>query len=191
MLIVANASHNLATPALMIHCIPFLTDIGIDPLWAAGIMSIMVAVSIPFRFISGVLADRAGRSRLRLLVAGAYLMQAVGFGAFLLHQTMPMIYVWFILYGTGLGLGSALGYLMRARYFGRKALGSIHGSSQFIMTPIGMAAPIYAGWVYDTTGSYITAFILVAVLLAIAAVLMLLVLPPKPPARITDIRQIV
>ena len=59
------------------------------------------------------------------------------------------------------------------------------------MTPIGIAAPIYIGWVYDTTGSYITAFILVAVLLAFSAVLMSLVVPPKPPAQATDIRKIV
>jgi hypothetical protein len=57
------------------------------------------------------------------------------------------------------------------------------------MTPFAVAAPIYAGWVYDTTGSYIPVFTLAAVLLAVSTVLMLLASPPKPPAQVTDIRK--
>ena len=59
------------------------------------------------------------------------------------------------------------------------------------MTPIGVIAPIYTGWIYDTTGSYMTAFIMLASLLAFAAVLFPLVKPPKHPAQITDVRTIV
>jgi len=59
-----------------------------------------------------------------------------------------------------------------------------------LMTPVGVAAPIYAGWVYDTTGSYIQAFTLVAILLVVAAVLMAAAIAPKPPARITDVTQL-
>lgn len=60
-----------------------------------------------------------------------------------------------------------------------------------ITTPVGMAAPIYAGWVYDITGSYISAFTLVAALLAISTVLAFFILPPKLPAQITGIRKLV
>ena len=47
LLIVTQACHSLAAPAISIHCIPFLTDLGIDPLAAAGMMAIMVLASIP------------------------------------------------------------------------------------------------------------------------------------------------
>lgn len=191
LLLVANACHVLAGPAINIHSIPFLTDIGIDPIKAAGMMAMMVGVSIPFRLIGGLLADRVKKSHLRFLVGGAYLLQAIGFATFLLNQTISMIYVWFILYGIGMGLGYALMFPMRARYFGRKAFGSIAGFSSLFMTPVGIAAPIYLGWAYDTTDSYITAFTLVAALLAFSAVLAFFILPPKPPAQITDVRKIV
>ena len=102
-----------------------------------------------------------------------------------------MIYVWFILYGIGFGAGMGLMFPMRARYFGRKAFGYIQGTSMMFMSPVTVAAPIYLGWVYDTTGSYINAFTTVAVLLALSVVIMSLILPPKPPASITDIRNIV
>ncbi len=58
------------------------------------------------------------------------------------------------------------------------------------MAPIGMVAPIYAGWVYDTTSSYTTAFTLFTAALAFSAVIMSFVLPPKPPAEVGDIRKV-
>jgi len=190
LLIIANAVHGLAMPVMNIHTIPFLTDIGIDPVKAASVMSIYVGVSIPFRFIGGLFVDRIRIERLRFIVGGAYLLQAGGFAAFLLNPTMTMIYIWFVLYGIGMGLGFVMSP-MRGRYFGRKAFGSIQGTSMMFGTPVGVLAPIYAGWVYDTTGSYTTAFTVVAGLLGASAVLMALAFPPKPPAQITDVRKIV
>jgi sugar phosphate permease len=190
LLIAANGLHSLAMPAINIHGIPFLTDIGIDSFKAAGILAMMVGVSVPIRLLGGFLVDRVKKQHLRFLMAGAYLIQAVGFSIFLLNQTTSMIYVWFIVYGIGMGAGVALMMPMRARYFGRKAIGSIGGISRAFMTPLGVAAPIYLGWVYDTTSSYIGAFTLVAVLLAVSAVLAATITPPKPPPQITDVRKI-
>ena len=190
-LMAANAVHSMAMPAISMHGIPFLTDRGIDPLVAAGILVMMVSVSIPFRLIGGFLADRVSRRRLRFIIVGAYFMQALGFTVFLLHQTTAMIYVWFVLYGIGIGVAYTMLPALRARYFGRKAFGSIYGMSSMLMTPVGVAAPIYCGWVYDTTGSYITAFTLITGLLVISVVLACFILPPKPPAQVTDVRKIV
>ena len=191
LLIIANTLHSLAGPALTLHCIPFLTDIGIDPLQAAGMLSIRVLASIPSRLIGGFLADRVKKNQLRFVVGSAYLLQAIGTFIFLQNQTLAMIWVWFILYGIGQGVSIALMSPIHARYFGRKAFGSIGGFSRMFMTPMGVAAPIYFGWVYDTTGNYINAFIVVAILLTVAAVLAALILPPKPPDTVTDVRQIV
>ncbi len=190
-IIAAQAAQSMAMPAINIHGVPFLTDIGIDPLKAAGMVAMIAAASVPARLIGGFLADRVSRHHLRFLLAGALSLQAVGFAVFLLNQTIAMIYVWFILYGVGMGAAMAPIIAMRARYFGRKAFGSIQGISSAFQTPVGVVAPIYIGWVYDTTGNYITAFVLIAVLVAFATVLSAFAIPPKPPAQITDIRKIV
>jgi hypothetical protein len=71
-------------------------------------------------------------------------------------------------------------YLIRSRYFGRKAYGSIQGSSVILSAPISFLAPVYTGWVYDSTGRYITALILFAALASFAILLMLLIRVPKP-----------
>ncbi len=190
LLIAAQSSHAMAMPVISIHAVPFLTDIGIAPVKAAAMFSTMLLSSIPLRFVGGFLADRVTKQSLRFLVGGAYLVQAAGFAAIMLDQTTPIIYTWFVLYGIGYGVAMPLNSLMRARYFGRKAFGSIAGLSRMLMTPVGIAIPVYVGWVYDTTGIYTSTFGLVAAMVAFAAVLMFLTRPPKPPAQITDVRKI-
>ncbi len=191
LLLVATACNGMAGPPLYIHIVPFLTDKGVDQLAAAGMLSLMIGIGLPMRFVGGFLADRVRKNRLRFLMVGAYLLETVGVSLFLLKQTIPMIYAFFILFGLGAGMVLGLMNPMRARYFGRKALGSIAGASAMFMMPVGMAAPIYFGWVYDTTGSYTAGFTLLAALLAFATVVAFFVLPPSPPARIGDVREIV
>ncbi|MFC1991577.1 MFS transporter [Chloroflexota bacterium] len=190
-MLTAQSIHMAVAPTISLHIIPFLTDIGIDPLRAVGMMAIMGLASIPARFASGFFSDPLGRRHIRFLLGGAYFLQAAGIVIFMLNQTTATIYVWLFLFNAGMGAAWTIYALMTARYFGRKAYGSISGSTSLFMMPMGIAAPIYAGWVYDTTGSYMVVFTLFAALLAFATIIMSLALPPKPPTQITDVRKIV
>jgi len=190
LLVAGNGAHSLSVQAMNIHTIPFLTDMGIDPLWAAGMLALMVFSSIPARLAGGILADRIKKQHQRLLLTLAYSLQTVSFVIILLSQSIPMLYVFFILFGLGKGLGNVINSLINARYFGRKAFGSIRGTAMVFMTPFSIAAPIYCGWVYDTTGSYMTAFTVFTVIGFISMFLVFIAKSPKPPARITDIRKI-
>ena len=118
-------------------------------------------------------------------------MQTAGIIVFLLNQSIAMIYVWFIFFSVGAGATWTLVNLIMARYFGRKAFGSIIGFQTIVMMPGGIAAPIYAGWVYDTTSSYVTVFTFFAALLTFATMSMFFARPPKPPAQVPDIGKIV
>ena len=69
--------------------------------------------------------------------------------------------------------------------------GSIQGTSRMFVSPIALLAPVYAGWVYDFSGSYTIAFTTFAVMGGFAAFFMFLIRTPKPPAQVTDIREIV
>ena len=189
MLIMTNASGMIVQSGFNLHCIPFLTDMGIAPTVAGGMMAMMVFFTIPSRFFSGFIADRIQKDHLKFLMVGAYLFQAVGITAFLLNQTIASIYLFLIMYGFGSGATRPMLIIIRGRYFGRKAYGSIEGTSVMLESPVPLLAPVYAGWVYDTTGSYINAFILFAVLAAFASSLMCLVRPPKKKAGATDVRK--
>ncbi|MDP6632529.1 MAG: hypothetical protein QGI51_03380 [Dehalococcoidales bacterium] len=54
--------------------------------------------------------------------------------------------------------------------------------------PLGIMDPVYLGWVYDTTGSYMTAFTVIASLLTVSSIFMFLARPPKAPTEATDIQ---
>lgn len=190
LLIAVNSVNALISPAISIHTIPFLTDLGIDSLVAAGMMSVMLGTSVPARVFGGTIADRLDTGRLRFLLAGAYLLEFAGIGIFLLTRTVASIYIWYVLWGLGMGTAYVMNPVLRARYFGRKAYGSIQGFNSLILMPVGVIAPIYAGWVYDSTGSYISAFTSFVALLAAAIVLVMFARPPRPPEVITDIRRI-
>jgi len=191
LLVIANSVYGMVVPVVIIHCIPFLTDIGINPVRAALMMGMMSAISVPMRLVAGILADRVKITQLRFLLGGAYLLQALGITVFLLKQTVTMAYVFFFLYYLGMGTSLTLYSATRARYFGRKSVGSIGGTSAIILTPFAVLAPIYAGWVYDTKGSYISAFTLFAVMLTFAGALMSLTHPPKPPSEVSGIDKVV
>jgi len=187
LLIIAQSVRTVGFSAILTHGVPFLTDMGIEPVKAALLIGTIILTSTPSRLIGGFLADRVETHYLRFLMAGAFLLQAVGIAVFLLSQTIAMIYVFLILFWIGVGIALPLTAGIRARYFGRKAFGSIEGTSMIFLTPVGVVAPIYAGWVYDNTGSYIPAFTLFVVLFTISAVLISLAYPPKPPAQVTDV----
>ena len=134
-------------------------------------MAMMVFFTSPSSLVGGFIADRVPKGRLKFLLAGALLCQAMGIGAFLLNQSMGAVYVLLVFFGFGSGPIRPLLVIIRGRYFGRKAYGSIEGTSLLFETPSGMLAPVYAGWVYDTTGNYMTAFMLFAASAAFAALL--------------------
>jgi len=191
LLIMAQATFGMTVASFIIHLIPFLTDLGIDPARAAAIVMIAGLFSIASRFLGGFLADRVSIGHLRFVYGGSILLQSVGITIFLLSQTVFMVYPFLILYYIGMGINLVLLTVIGARYFGRKAFGSIRGFSVLATMPFGILGPIYLGWIYDTTGSYVVAFTLFAVLLALTTLLVFLARPPKPPVRITDIREIV
>jgi cyanate permease len=188
--VVAYASFSVIAPVLIIHSVPFVTDMGIDPVKAAVIVGLMSICGTPGTFIGGFVADRFKKQHLRFLQAGAYFLQIIGFIAFLLNQTLAMVYPLLILHNLSMAITAPLTGVISARYFGRKAFGSIRATLMVFMLPVAVLAPIYAGWVFDTTGSYITVFIVCVALLALSTIVISLASPPKLTDQVTDIHKI-
>lgn len=186
-IIFANSMHGMVQPAVSLHGIPLLTDMGVSPMVASGAMSLMVFMSIPGRFIGGVVADRAPIGYLRYILAISYSVQCIGLLIFLKWQTLPTAYIFFILYGIGMGAGMAINAPLRGRYYGRKGFATIGGAMSLLNTPVGIIAPVYVGWTYDATGSYIKALLILTALLATAIIAICFAKPPKPPAEVGDI----
>ena len=189
LLVLAQIGTGTAVLSLSMHVIPFLTDIGMETTNAATTLTIAGLFSVAARFGIGVMVDRFNKESLRFIYGGALLLQAVGIAVFLVNQTIAMVYPFLILWYIGNGGAIVMMSIIGGRYFGRKAYGSIRGSSIIFSMPFGIIGPIFTGWIYDTKGDYITAFITLAALLSVAGFVTLLNRPPKPPAKVTDIRE--
>ncbi|MFC1532570.1 MFS transporter [Thermodesulfobacteriota bacterium] len=172
-----------------VHCIPFITDMGIDPVLASSLMAMMTFFTIPSRLFGGIIADRFRKEHLKFLLMGTFMLMALGIIVFILGQTIITLYIFLILMGLGSGAFIPLDIVIRGRYFGRKSYGAIQGSSVAMSVPITFFSPIYTGWVYDTTGSYLTAFTLFAIMAALNACLMPLIRSPRLPAHINDTKK--
>lgn len=166
-----------------VHVVPFLTDMGISETMAGAMLSMLIFFAIPSRFFAGFLADRFSKDRLKYIAALAMFLQAVGLSVFLLHQSVFTAYVLLIFVGFGNGAVTPFRLSMGGRFFGRKAFASILGVGMFINAPLGFLAPVFSGWVFDTTGSYTAAFITFAVLLGLATLVLLFLKPPEYPGK--------
>jgi MFS family permease len=162
-----------------LHIVPYLTDRGISPIAAGGMLAMMTFFSIPSRILGGVIADRVKKEHIRFLMVGSLTLTSVGIAAIIISPTITGIYLLLVLFGLGLGAYTPLDILLRGRYFGRKAYGKIQGLSTVFSAPFAFASPIFAGWIYDTTGNYDIAFILFAVLAAAGAITMCFAKVPK------------
>jgi len=182
LLILGFSAHNFITGGFNVHIFPFLTDIGIEETVASGMMSMMIFFTIPARFFGGLIADRVPKSRIQFLLLGAFLLQVIGLGTYLMFQNLPAVYVLLACHGLSSGAVMPLVILIIGRYFGRKSFGSILGTVIAFLAPMGLLSPVYYGWVFDTTGSYNIAFITALVFAAMAALSMFFVRPPRPPA---------
>jgi len=146
-------------------------------------MGMMTTISIPARLVIGFTIDRIKTTNLRFLVVGSMVLQLAGVMAFLIFRNTFSIYIWLISSGIGIGPTQSALLSLLARFFGRKSYGAILGLSIAIQVPFGILAPICAGWVYDSTGNYISYIILTAILTAIVGAASFFIFSPKAPSR--------
>ena len=150
-------------------------DRGYSQSQAAGIISLVLTISIVGRLLMGWLADRVARKHVMLLI---YLLVAAAIPLLLVRATAPgaaSMYLFAAIFGLGLGGEYLIIPLMAGELFGIRVLGRVMG---IVLTADGVAeatAPMLVGYLRDRTGSYNTGFILlVAIALLGAAAIALL-----------------
>ena len=66
-------------------------------------------------------------------------------------------------------------------YYGRKFFGTINGLTHLAMAVTTVLGPVFAGYIFDVTGSYRLAFVSFAATCAIGALFAILAKRPRPP----------
>lgn len=163
---------------IVVHIVIHAIDMQIPPDRAASVLSLAAGVSIPGRILMGGFADRVG-NRLALLIC-----LSMSVGAFLLlimARGLPMLYAFAVLYGLGLYATGAIVSPLIAEFFGLRSHATLYSWTVFTSSIGSAAGPVFAGSLFDSTGSYYLAFLvcLIISLVAMAAILLLRPLPAK------------
>ena len=87
------------------------------------------------------------------------------------------------IFGIGFGGIIPVRSTLQAEYFGLRAFGAIQGLTLTISTVGAFAGPILAGYLYDVTGDYRLAFLLLALGPLVAIPLILTARPGTAPRR--------
>jgi len=175
LLVIALGSRQLVSSAVAIHQIPLLIDLGISPELAATMLGSIAVISI---------AGRLGFGRLADIFETKYLMAIclalIALGCFILANTQTLwhVIVFLIIYAPGYGGGSTLMMTLRGEYFGRRYYGTVSGFMDIFQAFGLVLGPVFAGWIFDVTGSYWIAFTTFGIVAAIGVILMLIVKRP-------------
>lgn len=133
---------------------------------AAYVLSLILISSLVGRLLMGWLADRFPKKYVMLLI---YLIVACSIPLLFMASSRPLLYLFAVLFGIGLGGDYMIIPLMAAELFGVKVLGRLMG---VVLTADGVAealAPMIVAQTRDITGSYAIGFSILIVLAFIGA----------------------
>jgi len=154
------------------HLVPHITDIGFSAGQAAVVLSLIGMASIPGRLIMGIVSDRRGR---KLAVSTCTLLLAGAIVWLVWAQDLWSLYLFALVFGfSHSGFGSS-GAALISDTFGLGKIGAIFGLLE-IGFGIGAAVgPAIGGIIFDINQSYSIAFLLGAVAMLIATLLVALI----------------
>jgi len=168
-----------ANLSIIAHLVAFLSDAGLSSAAAATTLGVMVGVSVGGRVLFGHLADRVPK---RHVLSTALILHAIATLALLTGVSTGTVALFVLAFGLGVGGGAVVMPLLVGECFGLEAFSKILGVVM-ISAALGAATgPVFAGRIFDVTGSYSIAFrVDVAVFVAAALLIQFLRRPqPKP-----------
>ncbi len=173
-LIVAQAAVVLAVNATNLHITAHLQDKGLSQNQAATALTVYLGVAMLSVFGWGLLMERVHTRYLALTAVMLYftaMVLAVAVNSF------PTAVAFSLVFGSALGVWTVVSRMMFANYFGRRSFGTIRGFAAPIMAGVSMVGPIFAGRVWDVTGSYNLSFTIFAGVFGVAFVAFALARP--------------
>ncbi|MFC1988804.1 MFS transporter, partial [Chloroflexota bacterium] len=175
----AYAARAMVTSAVPLHLIAFTQDLGYSAAVGGSVIAIMGFTALIGRVSMGYLADILPRR-----YAFATTMVMLGASVIILSNARSMwqLVLWAVLYGPGYGGGSPIMSSIVADYYGRKYFGTINGLTHIGMAVTTVAGPVFAGYMFDISGSYNVAFISFAVVSLIGGIAAILARRPQPAA---------
>ena len=152
----------VACQTVNVHMVPHATDVGMSPTVAAAALGLVGGFSFVGRILAGVVADRTSW---QMTLALACLGMALFLGCLLFLRHTWVLYGFVVCYGTFHGMRSPAYIGVLGDLFGMRSQGELIGITSAVAMLLGAFSPYVAGFIFDATGSYALAFLLIMALL--------------------------
>ncbi len=162
--------------SVIVHVFPHARDSGISPTAAAAILSTSGGVSMLGRITLGLSNDRIGGKK--ALIA-CFIILLCALSILQLADAAWMFFFFAAVYGFAHGGFFTVISPTVAEYFGLAAHGVLLGIIYFVGTVGGAIGPFITGRIYDVTGSYQLAFIILTVMVFLGLILITLLRPVR------------
>jgi MFS family permease len=147
-----------AQQVVTVHTVPDATDLGISAGDAALILTFVNLACIFSSYILGSANDKIGGRLAMLISMGVLLASSL---LLLAASAAWSFYLFAVIFGIAWGGTSTLRSTLVAELFGLQAHGAITGAVLLVAVTGGTLGPILAGHIFDISGQYRAAFLLV------------------------------
>ena len=181
----AHAAALLVVSAVMVHFVAHVEEqLDYSRTQAASLITVLTVMVIIGQVVGGWAGDRLNT---RAIIAVCLIGHATAMLLLTFATALWMVVAFALLHGIAWGVRGPVILSMRAEYFGPHSFGTIMGFSSLIVMLGMIVGPIFAGLVYDNTGSYEFGFTLLALIAGASSLLMLWAgsPPPRPERRPT------
>lgn len=145
------------TQLVIVHLYNYATDIGIDPLIAAGLVSLVGVISIGGRLVMGAWAERLGIYNALILCCVLFTVSLAGLA---LIRSPWALYVFAVVFGFAYGGEVPQIPLFVGKFGGTKSMAALVGLTLFVGNIGGALGPWVGGKIYDLTSGYQWAFLI-------------------------------
>ena len=164
-LVVVLGIQQISMGGLHAHQIAYFQDIGFSATQAAATVAIAFSVSALGRLAAGILTDLTDWRRVfAAVIVGQVTALAILANVSMFWHAM----VFSVILGFSHGMMVPLRPIIAGRLFGIGNLGAIYGAVDGAVVAAGVVGPIYMGWTFDTFGTYVPSFYILAVILSTA-----------------------
>ena len=170
-----HAFSTILFATLTVHLVLMLTDQGLSIQSSSYVFSVIMGSAAIFQLIGGYAGDRIP---INIAIAVFGFIQAAGFLMAVLVDSFLMAMLFAVIFGAGFGGRNPLTTAIRGDYFGKNAFATITGISSAPMYVFMLSAPLFAGFLFDATGSYTVAFLIIGGLGMMSGVLFLMAKKP-------------
>jgi len=162
------------------HVVAFAQDRGVEALFAGHLLALMGLTGVIGLMVTGLLSDRVGPAWTAALSFG---MRVAVFGLIAVDQSAASIAIFALAFGATFLVRAPLVVLFVRDHFGMIELGALSGLVTMVHQIFGGIGAYGGALIFDTTGTYDAAFLILLVASCLAVALSLMLRRPTLPVR--------